>query len=625
MRMFQKIAVVAVVALAILSNGFSLLGDDGLTDAQKAAVRKMEEQRIAAIKRVVNSVVAVYGDDRAGGGSGVIIHPSGLALTNHHVIAGAGVEGFGGIADGKLYRWKLIGTDPGGDVSLIQMQGRDDFPWAPLGDSDTVEVGDWALAMGNPFVLTEDEVPTVTLGIVNGVNRYQPGSGQNQLEYGNCIQVDSAINPGNSGGPLFNFQGEVIGINGRGSFNDRGRVNVGLGYAISSNQIRNFIPELLATKLVEHATLDAGFTQRSGKVICSSLISDSPAAQAGLKLKDELLEFEGVPIKTANQFTNLICTIPENWPVSLKVRSEDGVEKSIVVRAFGLPYPKPQQPRGRQRQPDGDPSEEEKAQLRKQQEMIKLLSADPGTVRHKKINRGYTKMLMEEWRTASITDVENKADGGWSMICAVMKTIKGELQKRGELEMTLRADGKFWLNFNLVKGAQQYVFDGESFFRLDAEGAAEKMTAQEARTTLPVLLGYGVASPLLEKAFGAFGKPLLDGSDRVAGDDSCRIKFAGKKKGSMYVWIDLHCQQWESKIGGLLRKMATKMDGDEDGGVLFLGHQSEHGLQVPMEFRFVSGLTEKAELVLNRKTFELLDAESKQLKKLDELLEEIGE
>ena len=197
---------------------------------------------------------------------------------------GAGVEGWGGIADGKMYKWKLIGTDPGGDVSIIQMEGRDDFPWTPLGDSDTVRVGDWALAMGNPFILTEDQKPTVTLGIVSGVKRYQEGAGQNQLVYGNCIQVDSSINPGNSGGPLFNFQGEVIGINGRGSFQDRGRVNVGLGYAISLNQIRNFIPELLATKLVEHATLDANFANRQGKVLCSDLNLDAPVAEAGLKL-----------------------------------------------------------------------------------------------------------------------------------------------------------------------------------------------------------------------------------------------------------------------------------------------------------------------------------------------------
>ena len=296
------------------------------------------------IQRVIGSVIAIYGDDKQGGGSGVIIHPNGLALTNHHVIAGAGVSGWGGLADGNLYRWKLVGTDPGGDIAIIQMEGLDAFPSSRLGDSDTVRVGDWAFAMGNPFVLTEDQVPTVTLGIVSGIERYQYGAGANTLVYGNCIQMDSSINPGNSGGPLFNMQGEVIGINGRGSFQDRGRVNVGLGYAISSNQIKNFIPDLLATKLTEHGTLDASFSERDGKVVCSQIDLDSVAAEAGLELEDELLEFEGVKILAANQFTNLICTLPAGWPAELLVRKSDGTEQRLVVRLLGLPYQKPQQP-----------------------------------------------------------------------------------------------------------------------------------------------------------------------------------------------------------------------------------------------------------------------------------------
>src|SRR5687768_1391889 len=135
------------------------------------------------------------------------------------------------------------------------------------------------MAMGNPFVLAEDQRPTVTLGIVSGVNRFQEGSGMNQLVYGNCIQVDSSINPGNSGGPLFNSAGQIIGINGRGSFEERGRVNVGLGYAISVNQVKNFIPELLATKIAQHGTLDAVFGNRSGQVICHTLNLDSPVAK----------------------------------------------------------------------------------------------------------------------------------------------------------------------------------------------------------------------------------------------------------------------------------------------------------------------------------------------------------
>ena len=352
-----------------------------LTAAQLTAIKQLEGKRIAAIERVIGSVVAIYDDDRQGGGSGVIIDPSGIALTNHHVIMGSGVSGWGGLADGKLYRWDLIGTDPGGDVAIIQMRGGKEspdkeFPFTPLGDSDEVRVGDWALAMGNPFILTEDQSPTVTLGIVSGVKRYQPGAGNNQLVYGNCIQVDSSINPGNSGGPLFNLEGRVIGINGRGSFKERGRVNVGLGYAISANQIKNFIPDLLATKLTEHATLDLQFEDRGGKVLCSRRDALAPISEAGLELGDELIEFEGVPIKTANQFTNLICTLPEEWPIQLKVRKPDGSEKTFHSRAFGLPYRKPPKPR-----PQPNPTPEEKKKIKRQKEMLEKLTAEPGAIR----------------------------------------------------------------------------------------------------------------------------------------------------------------------------------------------------------------------------------------------------
>ncbi|MFN9881049.1 MAG: S1C family serine protease [Planctomycetota bacterium] len=284
-------------------------------------VRAAERQRLEAIRLVEGSVVAIYDFGRQGGGSGVVIDPSGIVVTNHHVIMGAGVKGVAGLSDGQLYEWDLIGTDPGGDVAIIQLKGKDRFPSSRLADSETVCVGDWALAMGNPFVLTEDQAPTITLGIVSGVKRFQEGAGQNQLVYGNCIQVDSSINPGNSGGPLFNLSGRVIGINGRGSFLDRGRVNVGLGYAISSNQIKNFLPDLLATKLVEHGTLDANFSDQGGRVICSTINEVSPVAEAGLELGDELLEFEGEAIRSANQYMYLVCNFFSYWQARLKVRN----------------------------------------------------------------------------------------------------------------------------------------------------------------------------------------------------------------------------------------------------------------------------------------------------------------
>ncbi len=565
-----------------------LPADDDLSDDQMKAVLELEQQRVKAIDRVVGSVIAIYGNNRAGGGSGVIIHPSGIALTNHHVIIGAGVEGWGGISDGKMYRWKLIGTDPGGDVSIIQMEGRDEFPWTPLGDSDTVRVGDWALAMGNPFILTEDQSPTVTLGIVSGVKRYQPGAGQNQLEYGNCIQVDSSINPGNSGGPLFNFQGEVIGINGRGSFQDRGRVNVGLGYAISSNQIRNFIPELLATKLVEHATLDANFSNRGGKVVCSDLNLDAPVAAAGLKLGDELLEFEGEQIKTANQFTNLICTIPEDWPVSLKVRDAEGKEKSIYVRAYGLPYAKPQKRGGRKRGKDKTPEEKEKD--KQQNAMIQLLSAPPGEIRHPKINMKYANLVLDEWRSRHVDGVAES--GSWSLKSSVTEESGDGKKEIGQEVLTILSDGRFTLE---IPGDDplNYVYDGDTFFEIRDEKATE-LTSVEAKTNTPLMAAFGIAAPLKKEAFNSLGKTLIDGSDRSHNSVSWRMRIDDADEDPTFAWIEINRDYGQCQTARMLRKIAPNRDCSDEGGVLFQEFEMCAGLAIPKTRLIVNGLDEKA-------------------------------
>ena len=137
-----------------------------------------------------------------------------------------------------LYDAVIVGIDPTGDVALIKLFGRDDFPVATLGDSDQLAVGEACYAMGNPFLLATDFSPTVTYGIISDLHRYQGPAGT-FLEYTDCIQVDASINPGNSGGPLFSATGDLVGINGRGSFEKRGRVNSGAGYAISINQIKH--------------------------------------------------------------------------------------------------------------------------------------------------------------------------------------------------------------------------------------------------------------------------------------------------------------------------------------------------------------------------------------------------
>ena len=329
----------------------------GVSDKQLEAVRAAERARIEVIDHVDETVVLIYGQDpSAGGGSGVLIHPDGLAVTNFHVIRGAGGdEGWAGV-DGKMYRWRLVGLDPGGDLAMIQLRGRDSWPFAHLGDSDAVEVGDFALAMGNPFALAGDQTPTVTMGVVSGVHRFQGGVRGGLLVYGDCIQIDTSINPGNSGGPLFDMTGRVIGINGRGSFEERGRVNVGIGYAISARQVRNFLPDLMATKVVRHGTLDAVFQKRGGRVICNSVNLDlCPLVPHGFHVGDELVSFDGRPIDTANEYLNALSILPADWPVEVKWR-HDGELKTATVRLNAFPY-EPQERQARARavpRPRGD-------------------------------------------------------------------------------------------------------------------------------------------------------------------------------------------------------------------------------------------------------------------------------
>ena len=307
-----------------------------------AAVRADEARRVEVFSHAAKAVVCIFGDrQRGGGGSGVVIDAEGYGLTNYHVVQPfiKTRRGFGGLSDGRLYPLKVLGIDPGGDIAMFKLEGKDRFDFAPLGDSDTLRVGRRVAAMGNPFVLAEDNSPSISLGIISGLHRYQKGQG-NLLEYADCIQVSTSINPGNSGGPLFDMEGRVIGINGRASFEQRGRVNVGLGYAVSINQIKRFMPGLGAGRLLEHGTLGATVRATGGDLIVSAIQAFSPAEKAGVQLGDELLEVAGRRVRTPNDYNNIMATLPANWPVTLKL-SSNGRPLEVTARLERLPLRMP--------------------------------------------------------------------------------------------------------------------------------------------------------------------------------------------------------------------------------------------------------------------------------------------
>ncbi len=335
-------------------------------------VLKSEQDRISVIAKVRPSVVAVFARGGQGGGTGVLISSDGYALTNFHVVQPCGPTMQCGLPDGVLYDAVLVGLDKVGDVALIKLLPQKEgqpFPHAVFGDSDKVREGDWSMAMGNPFLLATDFTPTVTFGLVSGVHRYQYPAGI-LLEYTDCIQTDASINPGNSGGPLFNMKGELIGINGRGSFDKRGRVNSGVGYAISINQIKNFLGHLRAGLDSDHASLGALVqtqTEQSGlgRTLITSILDDSDVARRGVDQDDELVSFAGRPVTSVNHYKNILGIYPRGWRVPLEYRRE-GKTKEVLVRLMGVqrkvlddpnqpfvpqPPPKPEIPRPDQPKP----------------------------------------------------------------------------------------------------------------------------------------------------------------------------------------------------------------------------------------------------------------------------------
>ncbi len=335
-------------------------------------LEQAEQERIEAIARAIPSAVSVFVPGGAGGGSGVLISPDGYALTNFHVTSPAGTYMRCGLSDGNIYDAVIVGIDPVGDLALIRLLGRTDFPYAELGSSRSAHAGDWCMVIGNPFLLASNLQPTVTWGILSGVGRYQYPSGT-LLEYGDCLQTDASINPGNSGGPIYDAQGRLLGIVGRASFEKRGRVNVGVGYAISINQAKNFLGYLHSGRIVDHATLGAtAVTDPDGGVSVSNILESSDAYRRGLRYSAEILEVDGRVVQTANDLQKVLATFPNRWRVKLRYRLEGETQQTLVrlmsvhredelleKMAGALPPPPPRKPEGDEKEDEGDDESDE--------------------------------------------------------------------------------------------------------------------------------------------------------------------------------------------------------------------------------------------------------------------------
>jgi serine protease Do len=272
---------------------------------------------------------------QSGLGTGVIIDSSGIILTNNHVVEGADevtVE----LHDGRVFKGTDIKVDPDTDLAIVHIKDAGKLPAAKLGDSDVLEIGDWVIAVGNPFGLEE----TVSAGIISGKGRLL-----GQVERANFLQTDAAINPGNSGGPLVNLRGEVIGINTAIASSNGGYQGIGFAVPMSlakwvSEQLRESGTVARAYLGVGIQQVDADIAQQLGVdangVMVSEVYPDTPAADAGLQDQDVIVSFAGKPVKDPRELQGLVERAPLGSKQDITV-VRDGKTITLQVTAQTLP------------------------------------------------------------------------------------------------------------------------------------------------------------------------------------------------------------------------------------------------------------------------------------------------
>ena len=265
-------------------------------------------------------------------GSGFIVKENGVVITNNHVIANA--EEILVRINNKDYKAKVIGADPYMDIAVLKMETKDKFTPVSFGDSDKARVGDWAVAIGNPFGLGG----TVTAGIISARNR-----DINLTRYDDFIQTDASINQGNSGGPLFNLKGEVIGIN-TAIIAPGQSGSIGIGFAIPANAASNVIDQLMEfgeTKRgwlgvrIQEVTKEIADVEKLKKpagALVASVGQNSPADKAGIKAGDIILEFDGKKIDTMRTLPKVVANTKVGKSVELKIwRNKKSISKRLIL------------------------------------------------------------------------------------------------------------------------------------------------------------------------------------------------------------------------------------------------------------------------------------------------------
>ena len=262
-------------------------------------------------------------------GSGFVINKTGFILTNDHVVEDA-QRILVSLTDGHEYQAKVVGRDPRTDIALIKIDAPKELAVAPLGNSDDLRVGEWVMAIGNPFGFDH----TVTAGIVSAKGRYIPNN------YDDFIQTDASINPGNSGGPLIDLRGAVVGVNS--AIFTRTGTSMGIGFAIPVNLVKEELPQLGASGKVVRGWLGvyiqevspelaqkAGLSEPHGAVV-ADIAAQSPAARAGLKDGDIIVELDHHPVGDSRALPRAVGRLPIGRTVTLRI-IRDRLTKELPV------------------------------------------------------------------------------------------------------------------------------------------------------------------------------------------------------------------------------------------------------------------------------------------------------
>ena len=271
-----------------------------------------------------------------GQGSGFVFEADGLVLTNAHVVERS-TRVTVGFQNGQRLEGKVVGIDPITDLAVVRLLGAGSWPVAPLGNSDSLQVGDWAIAVGNPFGLDH----TVTLGIVSSLNRNAAKLGITDKRL-DLIQTDAAINPGNSGGPLLNAEGEVVGINTL----VRSGPGAGLGFAIPINRARSIARQLVANGKVSHPMIGVGLDMvRSGQgsvaegALIASVQAGGPAERGGLRRGDVIVAVAGRPVRSPAEVITAVEAAGVGRPLLIAV-TRGGVSQQLQVVPQDLVLPR---------------------------------------------------------------------------------------------------------------------------------------------------------------------------------------------------------------------------------------------------------------------------------------------